>query len=393
MNSHVSEAGKAINIYKMKKKILFILHVPPPVHGAAIIGKYIMESEAVRKNFDCDFINLSTTGNINDIEKFTLKKGFTIARLYLNIISALIRKQYDYFYLTINSRGPGWVKEMVIVMILKMSGKKIIYHYHNKGIADNHHNSLKDIMYRFQFRNSRAILVSPLVYNDISMYLPRDRVYFCTNGIPFNEHIDIELLNSLRVKKSAPEILFLSNIMHEKGVFTLLDACRILKNKKIQFRSTFIGPWADISEDDFNNYVKSNDLQGLVFYEGKKINDEKRPYFERADIFIFPTLNDIFGLVNLEAMQYGLPVISTNEGAISEIVDDNISGFLVPKKDSEALAERILFLMNNPELRFEMGKKGYRKFRENFSLEHFQQNFVHSLKQIIADFERDIIAS
>lgn len=373
----------------MKKKILFILHFPPPVHGAAIIGKYIMESEAVRKNFDCDFINLSTTGDIVDIEKFSLNKSLTIAGLYFKVIAALTRKRYDYYYLTINSRGPGWFKEMVIVLFLKLSGKKIIYHYHNKGVAHNQNNFLKNMLYRFQFRNSRAILVSPLLYEDISRYLPREKVYFCTNGIGFNRDIDIESLNSDRIKKKEPELLFLSNIMHEKGVFTLLDACRILKNKKIPFRSTFIGSCADISEEEFNNYVKSNGLQGLVFFEGKKTGDEKKQYFERADIFIFPTLNDIFGLVNLEAMQYGLPVISTQEGAIPEIIDDNISGFLVPKEDPEALADRIILLMNNPELRFEMGKRGYMKFRENFSLEHFQQNFLQSMNQIINDFDKD----
>ena len=58
----------------MKPKILFILHLPPPIHGAAMMGKYIQESELVNSSFDCFCINLATAGSLSDIGHISLKK-------------------------------------------------------------------------------------------------------------------------------------------------------------------------------------------------------------------------------------------------------------------------------------------------------------------------------
>ena len=58
----------------MKPKILFILHLPPPIHGAAMMGKYIQESELINSSFDCFCINLATAGSLSDIGHISLKK-------------------------------------------------------------------------------------------------------------------------------------------------------------------------------------------------------------------------------------------------------------------------------------------------------------------------------
>lgn len=62
----------------MKPKILFILHLPPPIHGAAMMGKYIQESELVNSSFDCFCINLATAGSLSDIGHISLKKAVEV---------------------------------------------------------------------------------------------------------------------------------------------------------------------------------------------------------------------------------------------------------------------------------------------------------------------------
>ena len=83
-------------------------------------------------------------------------------------------------------------------------------------------------------------------------------------------------------------------------------------------------------------------------------------------------------------MQFSLPVISTFEGGIPDIVEDGVTGFLVPQKNSKVLAERLEFLMKKPELRTKMGMAGRSKYEKEFTLENFDtRNSLSILKQII----------
>ena len=106
----------------MKKKILFILHLPPPIHGAALIGKYIQECTLLNDAFKCDYINLSTSRQLSDLGKGGYRKLPVFIKLYFRVLSAVIKNRYDLCYLTINSKGAGYYKEIVIVFILKLFG-------------------------------------------------------------------------------------------------------------------------------------------------------------------------------------------------------------------------------------------------------------------------------
>ena len=111
---------------------------------------------------------------------------------------------------------------------------------------------------------------------------------------------------------------------------------------------------------------------------GKKKNE----LMYSNDIMILPTKRDYFPTVILEAMRCGMPVISTREGAIPEIVDDGQNGFLVEKNSPHQIAEKIEYLINNPKIMDEMGQKGRKKYLENYTLDKFEQNMRKVFKSI-----------
>lgn len=176
-------------------------------------------------------------------------------------------------------------------------------------------------------------------------------------------------------------ILFLSNMMEEKGAYTLLEACSILKKKGFSFSCHFIGKWSDITEEKFNYDIANWGLSDYVSAHGAKYGEEKKEYFQQAAIFVFPTYNETFGLVLLEAMEFSIPCIGTNEGGIPDIIDDGITGYIVEKKNPSALAEKIEILIKNPELCKSMGEAGRKKFLEKFTLEKFENR----LKDILLE--------
>lgn len=112
----------------------------------------------------------------------------------------------------------------------------------------------------------------------------------------------------------------------------------------------------------------------------------KSKVFENPPVLpLFPTFyhNECFSLVLLEAMEHGLPCISTTEGGIPGIVDDGKTGFLVPKHDVVVLADKIQLLLNDSVLRSNMGKVGREKFEKEFTLEVFEKRMTWILEHIV----------
>jgi glycosyltransferase involved in cell wall biosynthesis len=363
----------------MKPKILFILHLPPPVHGAALMGSYVKASSSINENFECKYINLSASKSIESIGKVGIKKSLFFFNLLLSTFKALVKKKYDVCYVTITSNGTAFYKDFLVVTILKLFRKKILLHFHNKGVEKGTQaNRINYYLYKFVLggKKTKVILLSPNLYADIKQYVDQKRVYYCANGITPDTGV-------LPGKKTGNpvRILFLSNMMVAKGVFVLLDACAQLKNKNMSFECDFVGDWLDITESSFVDKVKELNLENHVFAHGKKYGAEKNSYYQQTDIFVFPTLNEAFGLVLLEAMQFELPVIASDEGGIPDIVVNNKTGYIVPKNDAAELANKLVSLINDPSLRQNMGIAGKKRFEENFTIRQFEERMVRIMTE------------
>ena len=82
-------------------------------------------------------------------------------------------------------------------------------------------------------------------------------------------------------------------------------------------------------------------------------------------------------------MEHAVPCISTREGGVSAIIDDGVNGFMVEKRDANALADWIEFLLTHPEERQRMGKLGYKKFKNKFTLRKFEESMVDILNDCL----------
>jgi len=366
------------------------MHLPPPVHGAAMAGKYIKDSKVVNDEISSRYINLATNTKLGESGKSSVKKVFRFVSIIKQVIGAVSKNKFDLCHVSLTASGPGFYKDFIIVFILKIFNQNIIYHFHNKGVTEASKNKIPNFFYRYVFKETKSILLSPLLFPDISKYVQKENTFYCPYGIPpVNETV---LTGTPPVSSGRPcQLLYFSNMMSQKGVYVLLDALSILNKKKIDFTCNFVGAWSDVTEQDFNDYLVKEGLGNKVFSHGGKYGKDKYKYFEDADIFLFPTHYhyETFGIVNLEAMQHGLAIISTPEGGIPDVVVDGKTGFLVPQKDSAQLAKKIEQLIDDPQLRKNMGKSGRTRYEHFYTLEKFERNFIDVLNKAIVQYKNN----
>lgn len=368
----------------MKQSFFFIMHMPPPVHGASMMGKYIHDSQIINENFDCSYFNLTLAKSLQDIGKGGFHKLWDFCKQLYEIRKAVIRNNPELCYVTPNAKGAAFYKDFFVVMMLKAMGKKVVIHYHNKGVATKQDNWVDNFLYKHFFKKLKVVLLAEPLYNDICKYVNRNDVYICPNGIPSQRQV------LPKIEHKGFNILFLSNMMGEKGVWDLLEACKILKDKKKNFHCHFVGKWSDVTESDFNDRVINLNLKDEVTAYGAKYGKEKNEFLQKADVFVFPTYynNECFPLVLLEAMEQGLPCISTNEGGISAIIDEAKTGYVIDKHNPQMLAERIEYLIQDPDICRAMGIAGREKFIREFTLERFEYKIKEILQDILSESKK-----
>jgi glycosyltransferase involved in cell wall biosynthesis len=367
----------------MKPRVLFLLHLPPPVYGASVVGEHVKNSEALDEAFDCDFVNIATTRAMADIGRRRIARVGIYVTLLLETVIRLLTRRYDLCYVTITTRGIAFYKDAILVGLLKLFRRKIVYHLHNKGVSSRQHKWLDNLLYKLVFANTSVILLSPCLYSDIQKYVKPHQVFYCPNGLPlFDAECSVPDSSTKTVR-----ILFLSNLMESKGVSVLLDVCRILRDKGCRFTCEIAGCPGDITAELLDTMISSRDLSGLVSYVGAIYGGEKACCFRHADIFAFPSECECFPLVLLEAMQFALPVVSTFEGGIPDIVQDGKTGFLCPQKDAVALSHKLELLIEDSAIRERMGAEGYHRYKKYFTLDEFQKRLTHILTTVISGDE------
>ena len=171
-------------------------------------------------------------------------------------------------------------------------------------------------------------------------------------------------------KPHPSRVLYVGNIGYMKGVPYLAEAARMLKARGFSGEVRAVGPYDP-------QMVKRPEFEGLT-YVGQVPRSEVGREYLQADVFVFPTLSDGFGIVLLEALAAGLPVICTPN--CGNVVKDGVNGFVVPPRDPKALADRIERLTQDRTLRARMGGQASAT-REDFSMEAYGRRLTAAIRQ------------
>lgn len=242
----------------------------------------------------------------------------------------------------------GWVAWMVgtlrgIPFVITLRGSDVLYARKNRLMKSLSLWVLKRAVYITTVnRDLRDWL--------IAQGLESDRVLFIRNGV------DLTLEKEREAESASCRLLFVGNLGRGKGIQYLIDALSLIPSSREAVRLTLIGEGEE--REQLQRQAQKKGVNQIIDFVGVRPPEQIPQWMIRSDLLVLPSLSEGTPNVVLEAMASGLPVVASDLPGIREVVIDSETGLLVKPQDTFDLAEKLTRLIQNKDLRQQMGKKG-----------------------------------
>ncbi|MBN2284808.1 MAG: glycosyltransferase [Tissierellales bacterium] len=227
--------------------------------------------------------------------------------------------------------------------------------------------AVKEAVLKTQWAKTSNVVV---IHNGVDLSSSSDGASICTP----DKAVYDECLN----------VCCLANIRQIKGHKYLIKAAKLAVERFPNVRFHFIGCYDmdDAYFKDIQKQIQTLQIQDTINFIGEIRHVDVSTMFAAIDISVLPSLSEGLSNTLLESMLAGKPVVATAVGGNPEVVEDGKSGFLVPPRDPHAMAEAILKLLGNSELRREMGHQGRMRVQEEFSVGGMVEKYEDILRYV-----------
>jgi len=349
------------------------------MHNASGIGTYIKNIVP----FLIDKFEVILLGNIEEIKQYDFFDKIEVIEVNSKIYS--IKEQIELFQ-KIPKVDIFWSPHYNIPILLIKAKKRIVTIHDVFHLAFLDSLSFKQKLYA-KFVINQAVKKSDIILTvskfskaEIIKYTNTKKeiniVYNAIDFKKFKKIDDIQRLNKIKLKYSLPSnfLLFVGNVKPHKNLKNLLLAIKDLDKNLV-----IVGKKAGFitGDDSINGLIKENNLKDKIYFTGY-VDDEDIPYiYNLADIFVFPSLYEGFGIPPLEAQACGTPVICSNIASLPEVGKDSV--IYCNPYDINEIKEKIELLIENEKLRKELIQKGFENIKR-FSWEKSAKKIIEIIE-------------
>ncbi len=362
---------------KRQPKIVAMVQLPPPMHGAARMNQHAIE--ALSTQFDVRVLEMNFTRSLGDLEKPSLRKLMRAFWLMLRLVGALPRAKA--LYICFAPTGGAYIRDSLYVLIAKLFRVPAVLHLHGRGLPAMRQSKLARAFQKAVFANQSVILLGENLRSEVADLPCRSTIIpNCLERIAFTDAPSKSWHPSQPIK-----LLWLSNLFRAKGIETLIAACQTLRERGLDFELTIAGAEGDVSERQLRDLLKHYGIMDIAIYIGSVEGKGKENAFSNADLFVFPShyANEAQPLVVLEAMAAGVPVITSDIATLPDFVRDGQTGFLCPPQNPAKLAETIIRAIEYPDETTRLRNAAYEFCKEHFNQDRFATQITSLLSEVI----------
>jgi glycosyltransferase involved in cell wall biosynthesis len=191
-----------------------------------------------------------------------------------------------------------------------------------------------------------------------ALNVAENKIFYRTYLVPDNESVmkNLENVEKPKLPEKRPRFLYVGRITSRKGIKTLIEACAILKSKGYSNYSLVIVGKGD-QREELETFIQEKGFADQVTWGGWVDYAKIGSYFQETDIFVFPTYEDVWGMVLPEAMLCGKPVLGSSGAASCELIEEGGNGYIFDPHQPQELATTMQKLLDHPDLIQSMGAR------------------------------------
>jgi glycosyltransferase involved in cell wall biosynthesis len=343
------------------RDLLVVGPLPPPYHGVTVSTSLVLANPYLLERFAVEHLDTSDPREIGNIGKWELTNILLGLRALTSLVSRL-RGRQGILYLPLSQNAPAFLRDSLFIHTAALLGWKVAVHlrgsdfrtfYSESGVVLQH-------WIRMTLRRVQGVaVVGESLRWVFEGLVPPERISVVPNGTPDPRHDE--------VARDPEHVLFLSHLRRRKGVAQAVEAALLVLEARPTARFTFAGTWESPDlERELRRWCEQSD--GRIEFRRAVHGSAKAALLGSAGIFLFPPVEpEGHPRVVLEAMAWGIPVVTTDRGAIKETVVDGRCGFVLDDPEPRLLADRVLVLLDNDALRADFGQAARRIYLDRFT--------------------------
>lgn len=341
--------------------------------------KMLMESAFVNA-FDITFLELKFWSYAKH-KKVTFDKIFKMIKYWFALVTMMITKRPRYVLFNMSFDRMPFLKDYLFCVTASYLGGRVVLHDMGQYLPELDNAApawMKRLIRHLLSRTHAIIVMGEKVKKEYVPYFNPERIMVVPGCVEDTAHLPTGEIK----KEGKTQVMYFSYLSQTKGIWTALKAMPLVIAQDPNVYFTFAGPVESPElKDKIYHYVKEHGLELYFSYVGYVEDVFKRTtYFRSCDIFIFPTLRDVFGLVLLHAMAESRPVIASVEGTIPEIIADGVNGCLFEKGNEYQLAQKIILLAKDDRKRLQMGHANRQKYLSTYAPHVYGKQMIDVFK-------------
>ncbi len=334
-----------------------IAPLPPPNGGVAQISEMIFKS-TLAEEYEIVLVNTSKPHEIRErVGRIGITSFYFPQVLWIRLLVQLVRFRPKTVYVVCSS-DYSYLRDAIFMLTARAGGAHVVAHFHGRrrGFLFGGRYAITDFLLRLTVPLfDRMIFLSPGLQRSLVS------AFGAKKGEVVGNFVDMSLMPLPRLsQRTGNQIVYVGRLSEAKGTFELIEAMAMLVRNGIPAFLHLVGIGeTKIEEEVIRGLVSSKGLDAIVQFHGIVTGVEKGALMAQSDIFVLPSRNEIFPVTIVEAFAAALPVVSTNVGAIPEMVLEGANGFLVTPRDAHALFEKLRLLLEDKQLRIQIAERNF----------------------------------
>lgn len=356
-----------------KKRILLIGPFPEPTTGVSLANQVVYDELSKNTDFEVSKVNTSFSSFDEKLGAVSIKKLWFYLKLQIYFIKVFSN---DIIYITPGQTFFGVVKYALYILAATLSRKQIIQHIHGNFLGKQYHllsGFKKKVFHYLMSKTDKGIVLSESLKPNFEPFIASNDIYVLKNFVIDELFFDDEIIKKKDYKSL--KIIYLSNLMAEKGIFDLLESLTMLENKNIPYSAKIAGNIAPENQEKASSYfnkLKHTEYIGVV---GK---EQKAELFKWSNVFVLPTYYTMEGqpISILEAMATGTAILTTPHAGIPDIFEDGTHGYFVTAQQPLTIASKLEYILENSTALQKIAHFNATHAREEYRVSKFTNNLL-----------------